>query len=183
MLWAMATSNTATDSAVPLEAGAVEALASSFRGALIRPGDRTYDEHRRVWNGSIDRYPALIARCAGVEDVIAAVRFARIYGLLCRRRVKTGIWLISRDGNGPIAGSGVREDAGHVTTRVSILSFRTLLVSPSNASSSSRTWSACWPAPELGRRHARAVGPRRAGCTAATSGGWLMWRLGGAGWC
>src|SRR6266545_3770871 len=82
MLWAMATSNTATDSAVPLEAGAVEALASSFRGALIRPGDRTYDEHRRVWNGSIDRYPALIARCAGVEDVIAAVRFARIHGLL-----------------------------------------------------------------------------------------------------
>src|SRR6266540_1206842 len=82
MLWAMATSNTATDSAVPLEAGAVEALASSFRGALIRPGDRTYDEHRRVWNGSIDRYPALIARCAGVEDIIAAVRFARIHGLL-----------------------------------------------------------------------------------------------------
>ena len=36
-----------------------------------------YGEHRRVWNASIDRYPALIARCAGVADVIAAVSFAR----------------------------------------------------------------------------------------------------------
>jgi FAD/FMN-containing dehydrogenase len=78
----MAMSKAATDSAVPLEAGAVEALASTFRGELIRRGARTYDQHRRVWNGSIDRYPALIARCAGVEDVIAAVRFARTHGLL-----------------------------------------------------------------------------------------------------
>jgi FAD/FMN-containing dehydrogenase len=67
---------------VPLEAGAVEALASSLRGELIRPGDGTYDAHRRVWNGSIDRYPALIARCAGASDVIAAVRFARTHQLL-----------------------------------------------------------------------------------------------------
>ncbi len=67
---------------VPLEADAVEALASSLRGELIRPGDGTYDAHRRVWNGSIDRYPALIARCAGASDVIAAVRFARTHQLL-----------------------------------------------------------------------------------------------------
>jgi FAD/FMN-containing dehydrogenase len=56
-------------------------LAASFRGQLVRPGNPTYDEHRRIWNGSIDRYPALIARCAGVADVIAAVRFAREAGL------------------------------------------------------------------------------------------------------
>ena len=68
--------------AVPLEASAVEALASTFGGELVRRGDPTYDERRSVWNGSIDRHPGLIARCAGVADVIAAVRFARTHGLL-----------------------------------------------------------------------------------------------------
>jgi FAD/FMN-containing dehydrogenase len=65
-----------------LDRDALEELGASFRGELVRPGDRTYDEHRKVWNGSIDRHPALIARCAGVADVIAAVRFAREAGLL-----------------------------------------------------------------------------------------------------
>jgi FAD/FMN-containing dehydrogenase len=54
----------------------VDELRVSFGGELIRPGDPTYDEHRTVWNGSIDRSPALIARCRGVADVMAAVRFA-----------------------------------------------------------------------------------------------------------
>src|SRR5919109_312815 len=67
--------------AVALDEGALSELASSFRGALVRPGDPSYDEHRKVWNGSINRFPALIARCAGVADVIATVRFARESGL------------------------------------------------------------------------------------------------------
>jgi hypothetical protein len=78
----MTASNTLTGSAVPLEVSAVEALASTLRGELIRRADRTYNEHRRVWNGSINRHPALIARCAGVADVIETVRFARSHGLL-----------------------------------------------------------------------------------------------------
>ncbi len=52
-------------------------LARHFRGELIRPGDPQYDAARRVWNGAIDRHPALIARCTGVADVQAAVRFSR----------------------------------------------------------------------------------------------------------
>ena len=56
-------------------------LSASFKGELVRPGGPSYDEHRRVWNASIDRRPAVIARCAGVEDVIAAIRFARATGL------------------------------------------------------------------------------------------------------
>ena len=59
----------------------VAELASAFRGELVRPSDPSYEEHRRVWNGSIDRHPALIARCAGVADVIAAVKLARRTGL------------------------------------------------------------------------------------------------------
>ena len=58
----------------------VEALAASLRGPLLRPGEDGYDQARVVWNGMIDRRPALIARCAGVADVIAAVRFARTHG-------------------------------------------------------------------------------------------------------
>src|SRR5215217_155981 len=48
-----------------------------FGGALVRPGDAGYDDARRVWNGAVDRRPALIARCTGPEDVQAAVRLAR----------------------------------------------------------------------------------------------------------
>src|SRR5690242_12956108 len=60
-----------------LDAGALRELAAGFRGELVRPGDPSYDEHRRVWNGSIDRSPALIARCTSAGDVTAAVGFAR----------------------------------------------------------------------------------------------------------
>jgi FAD/FMN-containing dehydrogenase len=60
---------------------AVNDLVATLRGGLARPTDDGYDLFRRVWNGSIDRRPALIVRCAGVADVIAAVRFARVHGL------------------------------------------------------------------------------------------------------
>jgi FAD/FMN-containing dehydrogenase len=66
---------------VKLDQAALNELEASFRGQLVRPGDTSYDEHRRIWNGSIDRNPALIARCRGVADVIAAVTFARRTGL------------------------------------------------------------------------------------------------------
>jgi FAD/FMN-containing dehydrogenase len=65
-----------------LEEAAVHDFAANLRGPLLRPGDGGYDEARKVWNGMIDRHPALIARCAGVADVIAAVRFARTHELL-----------------------------------------------------------------------------------------------------
>jgi FAD/FMN-containing dehydrogenase len=60
-----------------LTAELADELAAQFRGTLLRPGDDDYDEARKVWNGMIDRRPAMIARCAGAADVIAAVRFAR----------------------------------------------------------------------------------------------------------
>ena len=45
-------------SGVELDSRAVDDLATSFGGALIRPDDTAYDEQRRIWNGSIDRRPA-----------------------------------------------------------------------------------------------------------------------------
>ena len=64
-----------------LDETAVNELGRSFDGELVHPADPSYEEHRRVWNGSIDRFPALIARCAGAGDVQAAVRFATGTGL------------------------------------------------------------------------------------------------------
>jgi FAD/FMN-containing dehydrogenase len=59
-----------------------EELRGDFRGELIRPQDPAYEERRHVWNASIDRHPGLIARCTGVADVMAAVKFARKHDLL-----------------------------------------------------------------------------------------------------
>jgi len=61
---------------------AAAALREVLWGELIGVGDPGYDGARRVWNGNIDRRPALVARCRGVADVRHAVRFARQEGLL-----------------------------------------------------------------------------------------------------
>jgi FAD/FMN-containing dehydrogenase len=55
----------------------IEAFGSRLGGELVRPRDSQYEDARRVWNGMIDRNPALIARCAGVSDVRECVAFAR----------------------------------------------------------------------------------------------------------
>ena len=78
----------------------VDALRDRLRGELILPGDPGYDRARAVWNGSIDRHPAAIARCSGTADVIAAVRFAREHDLL----------VAVRGGGHNIAGHGVCDD-------------------------------------------------------------------------
>ena len=66
---------------IQVEATALSKLSASLEGELVRPGGPAYDERRRVWNGSIDRFPALIARCAGAADVRTAVGYATSTGL------------------------------------------------------------------------------------------------------
>jgi FAD/FMN-containing dehydrogenase len=75
----------------------IEELRTRFRGALLRPGEEGYDEARRVWNGEIDRRPALIARCAGADDVVEAIRFA------CERDLVVSV----RGGGHAVAGHAV----------------------------------------------------------------------------
>jgi FAD/FMN-containing dehydrogenase len=60
-----------------LESSATQRLAGRLRGRVVEPGDADYDDARSVWNGMFDRRPALVARCAGTADVIAAIDFAR----------------------------------------------------------------------------------------------------------
>ena len=61
---------------------AIAAFRASLRGELIGPGDAGYDAARKVYNAMIERRPRLIARCADVADVMAAVNFGREQKLL-----------------------------------------------------------------------------------------------------
>jgi len=66
---------------VSVSVDAIQIDEAAFRGPVVHPGDPGYDAHRMIWNGAFDRCPAVIVRCAGVSDVIAAVKFGRSSGL------------------------------------------------------------------------------------------------------
>jgi FAD/FMN-containing dehydrogenase len=65
-----------------VSAEALRSLASALQGYVIIDGHDEYDSARRIWNGMIDRRPAVIVRCADVRDVVTAVRFAREHDLV-----------------------------------------------------------------------------------------------------
>ncbi len=60
-----------------LDEATVEQFKVSLRREFIQPGDEGYDEARKVYNGMIDKYPRMIARCVDAADVISCVNFAR----------------------------------------------------------------------------------------------------------
>jgi FAD/FMN-containing dehydrogenase len=68
------------DSATTAATAGIE-LDPAFQGQQFRPGDDGYDEARAIYNGMVDKRPALIARCSGVADVVEAVNLARAKGL------------------------------------------------------------------------------------------------------
>lgn len=80
---------------------ALAAFRQSFSGPILFPVDPSYAEVRRIWNKMHDRKPAIIARCTGVADVIAAINFARIHRLL----------FTVRGGGHHVAGFAVQDDS------------------------------------------------------------------------
>jgi FAD/FMN-containing dehydrogenase len=78
----------------------VRALDGVFSGDLIGPDHGQYEVARRVWNGMVDRRPALIARCAGDRDVVEALGFAR----------EAGLRVAVRGGGHNVAGNAVCDD-------------------------------------------------------------------------
>ena len=74
---------------------------TAFRGEVVGPADASYDGLRQIWNGSFDRRPAVIIRCAGVADVIAAVGFGR----------ESGLPVAVRSGGHSFPGFSVADDA------------------------------------------------------------------------
>jgi FAD/FMN-containing dehydrogenase len=81
----------------PIEEGAVREFAAGLRGEIVRPEEDGYDAARAVFNGMIDKRPALIVRCAGTSDVIRGVDFAHAHDLL----------LAVRSGGHNVAGKAV----------------------------------------------------------------------------
>jgi len=92
---------TAVVEGITVDETALAELEGAFRGQIVRPDHPSYEEHRKIWNGSIDRRPALIARCAGVADVIGAVKFGR----------RTGLPVAVRGGGHSFPGLSVADDA------------------------------------------------------------------------
>jgi FAD/FMN-containing dehydrogenase len=74
---------------------------AAFRGDVLRPEHQDYEVFRRIWNGSIDKHPALIIRCAGVSDVINAVKYGR----------ESGLPVAVRSGGHSFPGLSVADDA------------------------------------------------------------------------
>ncbi|MFP4248947.1 MAG: FAD-binding oxidoreductase [Armatimonadota bacterium] len=71
-----------TGNDVTIEGRAIESLSKALAGELLTADSPDYEQARLVWNGMIDRRPALIARCTGTADVVETVTFAREHDLL-----------------------------------------------------------------------------------------------------
>ncbi len=99
-----------------LDDSLINDFAGRLRGPVIRPSDPAYDDARRVWNGLIDRRPALIVRPTGTADVVEAVNFAR----------QNNLMLSIRGGGHNVAGNAVN-DGGIV---IDLSSMRGVFVDP-----------------------------------------------------
>jgi FAD/FMN-containing dehydrogenase len=98
---------------------AIEVLRGRLKGTTVLPDDPEYDQTRTVWNGTVTKRPAIIARCDGIDDVVAAVNFAR----------EQALGVAVRGGGHHVAGSSLIE--GGLVIDLSLM--RGVTVDPSTA--------------------------------------------------
>ena len=110
----------------PLDPEALQAFVEGVRGVVLTSGDPGYDDARGIWNGLIDRRPALIVQCTGAADVVDAVNFAREQGLL----------LSVKGGGHNVAGNAVN-DGGLV---IDLSQMRGVHVEPVDADGAGARW-------------------------------------------
>ena len=115
----------------------IDALRASMGGVVVGPDDPDYDDARRVWNGNIDRRPAVIARCASPADVAAAIGYGR----------SEGLEIAVRGGAHSMSGSSV-VDGGLV---VDLSPLRQVTVDPAAKRAASAV-APCWPTSTWPRR-------------------------------
>lgn len=85
---------------VSVDASLVSDLRAGVAGEVITPDDDAYHDARALWNGRIDRFPAIIVRVASTDDVAAAIEFAR----------EQGLRIAVRGGGHHVTGSAVVDD-------------------------------------------------------------------------
>jgi FAD/FMN-containing dehydrogenase len=148
----------------------IASLSQRMRGRLIRPTDTAYEEARRVWNGMIDRYPALIAQVVDQDDVAVAIEFGRRHGMA----------IAVRGGGHGVAGNAVC-DSGLV---IDLSGMAAIEVDPVRGTASAEggvTWGgldAATQAHGLGVTGGLISTTGIAGLTLGGGIGWLMRRFG-----
>jgi FAD/FMN-containing dehydrogenase len=138
-----------------------------FSGALLLPGDSGYEHARGVFNGLVDRRPALIARCRGVADVVAAVAFAREHGLE----------ISVRGGGHNVAGTAVTEGG----VMVDLAGMRGIHVDPAARTARAQggvTWGELDRATQLHGLAVTGGGVSTTGIAGLTLGGGVGWLMG-----
>jgi FAD/FMN-containing dehydrogenase len=151
-------------------AGAVEELARGFSGRLLQPGDDGYDEARKVWNGLYDRRPAVVAPCRGVDDVVAAVNFAR----------DSGLPVAVRAGGHSAVGYGTCDDG----VVIDLSEMSSVQVDPQNRTARAEAGATWGPFDAATQEHGLAVTGGRfsttgiAGLTLGSGSGWLERKCG-----
>jgi len=142
----------------------VDTLAQRVRDAVLRPGDDAFEASRHIWNGMIDRRPALIVRCAGAADVVAAVNFARDHNLQ----------LAVRGGGHSAAGSCICDDG----LMIDLAPMKSVRVDPSRGTARAEpgvTWAEF-------DRETQAFGLATTGGVVSTTGIAGLTLGGGIGW-
>lgn len=156
------------DSAIT--AAAIDGLAPSFGGQLLREGDGDYEQARMVWNGWFDRRPAVIARCRSADDVRAAVRWGRANGLA----------IAVRGGGHSAQGYGTWDDA----LVVDLSPMKAIDVDPATGTARAQAGLTWGEFDQATQEHGLAVTGGRfsttgiAGLTLGSGSGWLERRCG-----